>query len=992
MKTLCFWLTAALATLDCMAQVPQVINYQGRLLDGTNLVNRTVQLALRMYAGPAGGAVLYEDSSSVPVVDGLYSTFIGDHTTAGSLSAALTNAEVWLEVAVDGTTLAPRERVVSVAYALVAESADSARVAQGVTANAITPAMLATGAVQGVHLAPGAVDTAAIADGSISAADLGSNAVTTVALADGAVKEDKIRQGWFPGLIRTIDDPFPLGTDYFGESLAGVGTNWFAVGATHGDAGGVSVGTVYLFDYDGNRRATIANPTPVWGDEFGCSVAAVGSDGFVVGACRDDTGATDAGSAYLFDLDGTLLATATNPAPASGDLFGHSVAGVGSERFVVGAPWDDTGAVDAGSAYLLDRNGVLLATITNPTPSVDGRFGYSVAAVSETRFIVTADRDDTGATGAGIAHLYDFNGVRLASITNPVPEVNDSFGSSVAGVGSNRFVIGASGKDMGWGRRGGAFLYDADGNLLATVLSGMPGLDHRFGDSVVGVGSNRFIVGDPSSDEGASGAGRAFLYDLDGHLLSAITNPVPTELAFFAGALGQVGADRFVVGAEGFDNLSGHVYLYSLQPYAEGLVAEGVRHGGVTTDAIQDGSVTAGKIAVGAIFNAHVAAGSLTSDRLVDGIDSGLDADLLDGLDSSAFASSAHSHTDFVAKAGDAMTGALILPALDVGDGSLTVDAFGNVGIGTNNPQADLHVKTSGQYAEARIESDSPLYSARLFLMNDAGVGLYANVEGTGILYSNRVSLMATERSQQIGSLQMGTFGGGPVFIVTSNATRLTVTPSGWVGIGTANPQFPLTVQGPSGSDLISWRNPACELGLLGWGTDYNCGLLWLHSNGVTKVSLRANGPSYFLGGHVGIGISNPTSQLQVVNAACDGNTWINASDRDLKEGFRPVDGEQMLEKVAVLPIREWRYKGAATGIHIGPTAQDFHAAFGLGDTDRAIATVDADGVALAAIQGLYRIVKEQQARIKEQEARIEEVEVALRQALTPDSPSSPSP
>lgn len=105
-------------TLPAGAQVPKPINYQGRLLDGTNLVSGTVGLSLRLYAGPAGGALLFEDSNTVLAVDGLYATQLGDQTSAGDFLSALTNTQVWIETAVNGTTLAPREQLVAVAYAL----------------------------------------------------------------------------------------------------------------------------------------------------------------------------------------------------------------------------------------------------------------------------------------------------------------------------------------------------------------------------------------------------------------------------------------------------------------------------------------------------------------------------------------------------------------------------------------------------------------------------------------------------------------------------------------------------------------------------------------------------------------------------------------------------------------------------------------------------------------------------------------------------------
>ncbi len=87
-------------------------------------------------------------------------------------------------------------------------------------------------------------------------------------------------------------------------------------------------------------------------------------------------------------------------------------------------------------------------------------------------------------------------------------------------------------------------------------------------------------------------------------------------------------------------------------------------------------------------------------------------------------------------------------------------------------------------------------------------------------------------------------------------------------------------------------------------------------------------------------------------------------SDRNLKEGFAPVDPRAILAAVAALPIERWSYKGEAAR-HLGPMAQDFAAAFGLGADDRHIFPLDAGGVALAAIQGLHGLVQAQRARLE---------------------------
>jgi hypothetical protein len=102
------------------------------------------------------------------------------------------------------------------------------------------------------------------------------------------------------------------------------------------------------------------------------------------------------------------------------------------------------------------------------------------------------------------------------------------------------------------------------------------------------------------------------------------------------------------------------------------------------------------------------------------------------------------------------------------------------------------------------------------------------------------------------------------------------------------------------------------------------------------------------------------------VSLAVGGGSWTSVSSVDAKDDFESVDPRSVLEKLDEIPIRTWRYRPEAGHIrHMGPTSQDFFSAFGLGGTSTGITTVDADGVALAAIQGLYDLVKAQQAEIE---------------------------
>jgi len=79
-----------------------------------------------------------------------------------------------------------------------------------------------------------------------------------------------------------------------------------------------------------------------------------------------------------------------------------------------------------------------------------------------------------------------------------------------------------------------------------------------------------------------------------------------------------------------------------------------------------------------------------------------------------------------------------------------------------------------------------------------------------------------------------------------------------------------------------------------------------------------------------------------------------------MKENFQPVDSQVILDRLSRIPVHTWNAKGTDPTVkHLGPTAQDFYAAFGLGDDDKSISTIDLDGVSLAAIQGLYTLNQE---------------------------------
>ena len=101
---------------------------------------------------------------------------------------------------------------------------------------------------------------------------------------------------------------------------------------------------------------------------------------------------------------------------------------------------------------------------------------------------------------------------------------------------------------------------------------------------------------------------------------------------------------------------------------------------------------------------------------------------------------------------------------------------------------------------------------------------------------------------------------------------------------------------------------------------------------------------------------TNASGGLTGCGIVAGGGTMVCSSSRKVKDDFAPVDRAQVLKRLARIPITTWHYKSEKAGArHIGPMAQDFARAFHFGQGNTGIAMVDADGISLAAIQGLYR-------------------------------------
>lgn len=305
----------------------------------------------------------------------------------------------------------------------------------------------------------------------------------------------------------TINNPAPNSDDLFGGSV-GIDGNMIVVGAEGDDAGATNAGTAYVFDATtGALISTLNNPNPVAEDQFGFSVALSGTTAIVGAPNANPGGFNDAGIAYVFNATtGALISTLNNPNPAADDLFGFSVALSGTTA-VVGAPQDNPGGInDAGAAYVFDTTtGTLGATFNDPAPTAGLKWGWNVGAA-----------DDTAVVSGGGSHMsaaYAFDtttGDVISTLTKPGGNINKEY--NFIAISGTTAVAGAQLEGSG----GTAYLFDVPtGTVLATLSN--PSADPDGGDNFgggVAISGGTVVIGAPGDDgpDADGNIGRAYVF------------------------------------------------------------------------------------------------------------------------------------------------------------------------------------------------------------------------------------------------------------------------------------------------------------------------------------------------------------------------------------------------------------------------------------------------------------------------------------------------
>jgi Chaperone of endosialidase len=243
------------------------------------------------------------------------------------------------------------------------------------------------------------------------------------------------------------------------------------------------------------------------------------------------------------------------------------------------------------------------------------------------------------------------------------------------------------------------------------------------------------------------------------------------------------------------------------------------------------------------------------------------------------------------------------------------------------------------------------------------GGGLANNASGDGSFIGAGVSNLAT------GGL--ASIAGG--YSNSASAAYATV-PGGFQNVASGQSSFPAGTQAQAlyGGEFV-WADNSpnnFEPGSAAHG--------WTGAAAANTFNARETGGVWFV---TGLNSGQPASWVFVNPGS---GTWAGFSDRAAKENFRAIDAREILEKIEAMPIETWNYITEGRQVrHLGPVSQDFFAAFQPGPNDKTITHLDEGGVALAAIQGLYRVVREKDARIAALEQRLSEMETLRGEVAT---------
>jgi len=310
--------------------------------------------------------------------------------------------------------------------------------------------------------------------------------------------------------------------DSFGEAVS-ISGDTAVIGAYGDDDVALGSGSTYIFTLSGSnwsQQAKLTAGDAAAYDSFGEAVS-ISGDTAVIGAPRDDDGGSNSGSAYIFTRSGSTWsqqAKLTASDAAANDHFGYSVS-ISSDTTVVGAYWNDDAGSDSGSAYVFTRSGSTWsqqAKLTASDAAASDYFGVAVSVSGDTA-VIGAYLDGDAGSYSGSAYVFTRSGStwsQQAKLTASDAAANDLFGGDVS-VSGDTAVIGAQGDADAGSSSGSAYVFTRSGSTWtqrAKLNASDAAASDLFGRAV-SISGETALVGAYLNDDAGNDSGSAYIFE-----------------------------------------------------------------------------------------------------------------------------------------------------------------------------------------------------------------------------------------------------------------------------------------------------------------------------------------------------------------------------------------------------------------------------------------------------------------------------------------------
>lgn len=349
--------------------------------------------------------------------------------------------------------------------------------------------------------------------------------------------------------LATIADPSIVYNDHFGGSIA-IANGRIYIGQRISSINTFGYGQIDIYDFNGNLLSSVTDFSYNSSSLFGYALAASGNNLYISSYGADVV--------YQAGANGNYVLGVGNFGSSNPKGFGYAIA-AGCGIFVVTRPFDSVTSSIYGGFDIYDNAGNYINGHSGPQSAglYSAGLGTAVAVGCGVIVVGAANYSDSAtARTSGLTYVYNLYGQLLYSLGTPVYTYpNEMFGGTVA-VGSGRIAVASANATVNSTYYAGyVHIFDLVGNWIGSIPNPLPGTYANFGTQIV-IDSDRIAITAPAP---SSNGGAVFIYTLNGDLINTITSTTSTF-----GTKMAMGYGKLVVSSSDYASSTGTVYVYNI--------------------------------------------------------------------------------------------------------------------------------------------------------------------------------------------------------------------------------------------------------------------------------------------------------------------------------------------------------------------------------------------------------------------------------------------